>query len=57
VSKFRQKTQGMTKQILGQMLGDEALVREGKEQERGAEQAEQRHEDTACSAERERPPH
>jgi uncharacterized protein YjbJ (UPF0337 family) len=40
MSKFKEKTQGMTKQILGQMIGDEVLVREGKEQARSAKRPE-----------------
>ena len=32
MSKFQQKAEAQTKQIIGQMLGDELLVQEGKEQ-------------------------
>jgi hypothetical protein len=35
MSKFQQKAEAQTKQIIGQMLGDELLVEEGKEQQRG----------------------
>jgi len=34
--KFQQKAEAQTKQIIGQMLGDELLVEEGKEQQREA---------------------
>jgi len=33
----REKAQGFTKQIIGEMIGDELLVREGKEQQEHAE--------------------
>jgi hypothetical protein len=36
MSKFQQKAEAQTKQIIGQMLGDELLVKEGKEQQREA---------------------
>ena len=32
MSKFRDKAEAQTKQMIGQMLGDELLVREGEEQ-------------------------
>ena len=32
MSKFHDKAEAQTKQIIGQMLGDELLVREGREQ-------------------------
>jgi uncharacterized protein YjbJ (UPF0337 family) len=38
VNKIREKAQGRTKQIVGQMVGDELLVQEGKEQEREADE-------------------
>jgi hypothetical protein len=38
MSTFREKAQGRTKQMVGQMIGDELLVDEGKDQERKAEQ-------------------
>lgn len=38
MSKFRERAQGRTMQIVGEMIGDEQLVQEGKEQERDAEQ-------------------
>jgi uncharacterized protein YjbJ (UPF0337 family) len=38
MTKFREKAQGRTKQIVGQMIGDNELVQEGKEQERQAEE-------------------
>jgi hypothetical protein len=34
MSKFQQKAEAQTKQLIGQMLGDELLVGEGKEQQR-----------------------
>jgi len=37
MTKLREKAQGRTKQIVGQMIGDDELVHEGKEQERKAE--------------------
>jgi hypothetical protein len=36
MSKFQQKAEAQTKQIIGQMLGDELLVEEGKKQQRQA---------------------
>jgi hypothetical protein len=33
----REKAQGLTKQIIGEMIGDDLLVREGKEQIQHAE--------------------
>jgi hypothetical protein len=36
MSKFQQKAEAQTKQLIGQMLGDELLVEEGKEQQREA---------------------
>jgi hypothetical protein len=37
MTKFREKAQAKTKQIVGEMVGDSQLVQEGKEQERNAE--------------------
>jgi hypothetical protein len=37
MSKFREKAEAQTEQIIGQMLGDELLVREGQERLRSAE--------------------
>ena len=34
----REKAQGYTKQIIGEMIGDALLVREGKEQQQHAEE-------------------
>jgi hypothetical protein len=34
----REKAQGYTRQIIGEMLGDELLVREGKQQQQHAEE-------------------
>jgi len=36
MSKFHERAEAQTKQIIGQMLGDELLVQEGKEQQRDA---------------------
>ena len=36
MSKFQHKAEAHTKQTIGQMLGDELLVQEGKEQQRDA---------------------
>jgi hypothetical protein len=36
MSKFQQKAEAQTKQIIGQMLGDQLLVEEGKAQQRQA---------------------
>ncbi|MBR1125079.1 hypothetical protein JQ628_26400 [Bradyrhizobium lablabi] len=37
MSTFREKAQGLTKQVVGQMIGDQQLVEEGREQEHEAE--------------------
>ena len=37
MTRFRQKLEAQTMQIVGQMIGDEQLVKEGKEEERQAE--------------------
>jgi hypothetical protein len=34
----REKAQGYTRQIIGEMIGDELLVREGKQQQEHAEE-------------------
>lgn len=34
----REKAQGYTRQIIGEMIGDELLVREGKQQQQVAEE-------------------
>ena len=38
MSKFHEKAQAKTKQIVGQMVGDDRLVQEGQEQEQKAEE-------------------
>ena len=38
MSTARDKAQAFTKQLVGQMVGDELLVEEGKEQERKADE-------------------
>ena len=45
MSKFQQKAEAQTKQIIGQMLGDQLLVEEGKEQERQATEPGRDHHD------------
>ncbi|WP_213286359.1 hypothetical protein [Bradyrhizobium sp. sGM-13] len=40
MSKFHEKVEAQTKQIIGQMLGDDLLVREGKQQHRQATEPE-----------------
>jgi hypothetical protein len=40
MSKFQERAEAQTKQIIGQMLGDELLVQEGKEQQREATESE-----------------
>lgn len=41
MSNTREKAEGFTKQVIGQMIGDELLVEEGKEQQsEGKEQRE-----------------
>jgi len=37
MSTFREKAQGRTKQMVGEMIGDQQLVEEGKEQQHKAE--------------------
>ena len=45
MSKFQQKAEAQTKQIIGQMLGDELLVEEGKKQQREATEPGRGHQD------------
>jgi hypothetical protein len=40
MSKFQERAEAQTKQIIGQMLGDELLVQEGKKQQREATEPE-----------------
>jgi hypothetical protein len=40
MTRFQQKVQAQTMQIIGQMIGDDRLVHEGKEEERQAEEQE-----------------
>jgi len=40
MSKFQQKAEAQTKQIIGQMLGDQLLVEEAREQQRQATEPE-----------------
>jgi uncharacterized protein YjbJ (UPF0337 family) len=37
MSRLRKKAEGRTKQIVGQMIGDDQLVNEGKDEERRAD--------------------
>ena len=46
MTKFREKAEGRTMQIVGQMIGDDQLVQEGKEQELQAEEQEEQVEST-----------
>jgi hypothetical protein len=39
MSKLREKAEAQTKQIVGQMIRDDKLVQEGKEQARNADKA------------------
>ena len=43
MSKFQQKAEAQTKQIIGQMLGDQLLVEEGKQQQEATEPGRGRH--------------
>jgi hypothetical protein len=45
MSKFQQKAEAQTKQIIGQMLGDELLVEEGKQQATEPGATGERHDD------------
>ena len=42
MTRLQDKAQAHTKQIVGQMIGDDKLVLEGKEDERKAEQGEKK---------------
>jgi uncharacterized protein YjbJ (UPF0337 family) len=42
MTRIHDKAQGRTKQIVGQMIGDDKLVLEGKEEARKAEQPEKK---------------
>jgi uncharacterized protein YjbJ (UPF0337 family) len=39
MSKLREKAEGRTKEMVGQMIGDQKLEREGKEEAQNAERA------------------
>jgi uncharacterized protein YjbJ (UPF0337 family) len=45
MSTFREKAQGRTRQMVGEMIGDQQLVEEGKEQVQKAEQESRSSED------------
>ena len=47
MSKLREKAEARTKQFVGQMINDAKLVREGKEQEKHAEKADDSPEDAS----------
>jgi uncharacterized protein YjbJ (UPF0337 family) len=42
MSHTREKAEGFTKQVIGQMIGDDLLVQEGKAQERKAKEEDKR---------------
>jgi uncharacterized protein YjbJ (UPF0337 family) len=42
MTRLQEKAQGRTKQVVGQMIGDDKLVLEGKAEERRAEEAEEK---------------
>ena len=50
MSQARDKAQGLTKQIIGQMLGDQLLVQEGNEQEHTANKPREAGSDTSRRA-------
>jgi len=61
MSKFHEKAEAQTKQIIGQMLGDELLVQEGKKQQRRRPNPDRRtvamiRASSATSADRSSPP-
>jgi hypothetical protein len=47
MSKLREKAEARTKQFVGQMINDDKLVREGTEQEKHAEKADDSPEDAS----------
>ncbi|HKU07028.1 MAG TPA: hypothetical protein VJR30_13245 [Bradyrhizobium sp.] len=52
MSKVREKAQGFTKILVGEMIGDNLLVQEGKEQERKADENDKQSRDSAGRGER-----
>ena len=52
MSKFREKAEAQTEQVIGQMLGDELLVKEGQERSRKVEAESGPSEDQATGADR-----
>jgi len=42
MTRLQEKAQGRTKQVVGQMIGDDKLVPEGEAEERRAEEAEEK---------------
>jgi uncharacterized protein YjbJ (UPF0337 family) len=49
MSTFREKAQGRTRQMVGEMIGDQQLVEEGKDQVQKAEQESRSSEDRSES--------
>ena len=49
MNRFQEKAQARTKQVVGQMIGDDKLVVEGKEQERHAEEQQKPSEEHAST--------
>jgi hypothetical protein len=54
MSKFREKAEAQTEEIIGQMLGDELLVREGQERSRKVEMESARPDDQRMAVARDR---
>ena len=55
MSKFREKAEAQTEEIIGQMLGDELLVKEGQERSRQAAGMESGSEDQRADGKRDLP--
>ena len=49
MTKLKEKAQGQTKQIMGQIFGDELLVQEGKEEARHTEKEKESNSDRPVS--------
>jgi uncharacterized protein YjbJ (UPF0337 family) len=47
MNRFREKAQGFTKQTIGQMIGDDALVQQGREQQQKADRPTEPADDSA----------
>lgn len=50
MTKFKEKAQGQVKQAVGQMVGDDQLVREGKKQQRNAERGSDNSDESAAKS-------